>query len=117
MGSERDFAGAALTPGEEGTALKREDMAKLYDEVPVAVVGIVPCKVSIENGPIRPGDLLVTSSTPGHAMSDANPPVGTVVGNALEAFDGSTGRAGTPSRLARLPGSAQNRRVPGGTGA
>jgi hypothetical protein len=37
-------------------------------EVPVAVLGIVPVKVSAENGPIQPGDLLTTSSTPGHAM-------------------------------------------------
>jgi hypothetical protein len=34
------------------------------DEVPLAAGGIVPCKVSAENGPIQPGDLLVTSSTP-----------------------------------------------------
>jgi hypothetical protein len=38
------------------------------DEVPVAVVGIVPVKVTDENGPIQPGDLLTTSSTAGHAM-------------------------------------------------
>jgi hypothetical protein len=37
-------------------------------EVPVAVLGIVPVKVTDENGPIQPGDLLTTSSTPGHAM-------------------------------------------------
>jgi hypothetical protein len=38
------------------------------DEVPVAVLGIVPVKVTDENGPIQPGDLLTTSSTPGRAM-------------------------------------------------
>jgi hypothetical protein len=38
------------------------------DEVPVAVVGIVPVKVTDENGPIQPGDLLTTSSTAGYAM-------------------------------------------------
>ena len=38
------------------------------DEVPVAVLGIVPVKVTDENGPIQPGDLLTTSSTAGHAM-------------------------------------------------
>lgn len=38
------------------------------DEVPLAMVGIVPCKVTSENGSIRPGDLLVSSSIPGHAM-------------------------------------------------
>ena len=37
-------------------------------DVPVAIAGIVPVKVSAENGPISPGDLLTTSATPGHAM-------------------------------------------------
>ena len=34
----------------------------------LALTGIVPVKVTNEGGPIRPGDLLVSSSTPGHAM-------------------------------------------------
>jgi hypothetical protein len=34
----------------------------------LALSGRVPVKVTEENGPIRPGDLLTTSSTPGHAM-------------------------------------------------
>ena len=38
------------------------------DEVPVAVLGIVPVKVTDENGPVQPGDLLTTSSAAGHAM-------------------------------------------------
>jgi hypothetical protein len=38
------------------------------DDAPVAVLGVVPVKVSAENGAIQPGDLLTTSSTPGHAM-------------------------------------------------
>jgi hypothetical protein len=59
---------------------------------PLAVVGIVPVKASAENGSIVPGDLLVSSSTPGHAMRpDANPPQGTVIGKALEGLEGGTG--------------------------
>jgi len=52
----------------------------------MAVVGIVPCKVSAENGPIHRGDLLVTSSRPGYAMkgTDRRRLVGAVVGKALE---------------------------------
>jgi hypothetical protein len=38
------------------------------DEIPVAVLGIVPVKVSAENGTIQPGDLLTTLPTLGHAM-------------------------------------------------
>ncbi|MCF8222747.1 MAG: hypothetical protein K9J25_06330 [Bacteroidales bacterium] len=34
----------------------------------LALAGRVPCKVTDENGPIKPGDLLTSSSTPGHAM-------------------------------------------------
>jgi len=56
------------------------------NEIPLAIVGIVPCKVSAENGSIMPGDLLVTSSTPGHAMkgTDRSRMLGAVVGKALE---------------------------------
>jgi hypothetical protein len=61
--------------------------------VPIAILGVVSCKVSAENGPIRPGDLLVTSSTPGHAMradrESAQP--GTILGKALESLDAGTG--------------------------
>lgn len=89
LGSERPWEREA-DPGtpefaaREPLALKRADMAGLFDEVPVAVVGIVPCKVSTENGAILPGDLLVTSSLPGHAMRDQDPRPGTIVGKALE---------------------------------
>lgn len=62
-------------------------------EVPMAVVGIVPCKVSDENGPILAGDLLVTSSIPGFAMrgTDPNRLVGAVVGKALEPLQSGKG--------------------------
>jgi hypothetical protein len=59
--------------------------------VPVAILGVVACKVSAENGPIRPGDLLVTSATPGHAMrADDSAPRGTILGKALESLDSGT---------------------------
>jgi len=55
-------------------------------EVPLAVVGIVPVKVNAENGPVRPGDLLTSSSTSGQAMraSRERVAVGVVLGKALE---------------------------------
>lgn len=34
----------------------------------LALTGRVPCKVTDENGPIQPGDMVTTSSTAGHAM-------------------------------------------------
>jgi len=62
------------------------------DDLPVAVVGIVPTKVSTENGPIRVGDPLTTSATPGYAMKASAERVGrveiyqtgTILGKALE---------------------------------
>jgi hypothetical protein len=68
-----------------GSTRKVDDVAPT-DEVPLGVVGIVPCKVTAENGSIRVGDLLVTSSTPGHAMkgTDRSRMLGAVVGKALE---------------------------------
>jgi hypothetical protein len=69
------------------------DEALPNNEVPLAVVGIVPCKVTAENGPIAPGDLLVTSSTPGHAMkgTDRSRMLGAVVGKALEPLQKGSG--------------------------
>jgi hypothetical protein len=79
-------------PGMLGSTRKVED-APAMDEIPLAVVGIVPCKVSAENGAIHPGDLLVTSSLPGHAMkgTDRSKMLGAVVGKALEPLEGETG--------------------------
>ncbi len=57
--------------------------------VPLGVVGVIPTKVSAENGAIRRGDLLVTAATPGHAMkAGATPAMGTVLGKALQDFAG-----------------------------
>jgi hypothetical protein len=58
--------------------------------VPVGVIGVIPTKVSAENGPIRRGDLLVTGSRPGHAMR-ADPEqlgFGMVLGKALGEWTG-----------------------------
>ncbi|MDH3786871.1 MAG: hypothetical protein OEV00_16285, partial [Acidobacteriota bacterium] len=60
-------------------------------EASVAVSGIVLCKVDAAWGVIRPGDLLTTSPTPGHAMRAENPVVGSVLGKALEPLDIGTG--------------------------
>jgi len=63
----------------------------LAGDVPVALVGIVPTRVSAENGPVQVGDLLTTSDTPGYAMK-AKPvvvngvavyPSGTILGKAM----------------------------------
>ncbi|MGH1366460.1 MAG: hypothetical protein ACRBF0_23060 [Calditrichia bacterium] len=88
VGSEREWE---ETVGNEVHTYDIVDMAVKFNEIPMAIIGIVPCKVSTENGAIYPGDLLVTSSTPGHAMRDDKPQNGTVLGKALEAFSSGSG--------------------------
>jgi len=62
-------------------------------EIPMAMVGIVPTKVSAENGPIQRGDLLVSSSTPGYAMkgTDRSRMLGAVLGKAMGNLDSGAG--------------------------
>jgi len=59
----------------------------------VALTGIVPCKVSAENGPIKRADLLTTSNTPGHAMkvTDRSSAIGAILGKALGSLESGTG--------------------------
>jgi hypothetical protein len=77
---------------EPGVLAGAPDTNEALGGVPVAVVGIVPCKVSTENGAIQRGDLLVTSSTPGYAMkAGANPPQGTVLGKAMQSLEQDLG--------------------------
>ena len=79
-------------PGVLATPHKMDAPASV-GEIPLAIVGIVPCKVSAENGSIQRGDLLVASSTPGYAMkgTDRNRMLGAVVGKAMEPLDKGTG--------------------------
>lgn len=55
--------------------------------VPVALQGKVPCKVA---GTIRKGDLMISGGF-GYAISGMNPVIGTVIGKAIEDFDGEYG--------------------------
>ena len=79
-------------PGFVGRLQPANDPASA-NEVPMAMVGRVPTKVSAENGPIHVGDLLVTSSTMGYAMkgTDRSQMLGAVVGKALSSLDSGTG--------------------------
>jgi len=43
-------------------------------------------------GPVKVGDLLVSSDIPGHAKASENPKTGTVIGKAAENFDGNKGK-------------------------
>ena len=51
--------------------------------IPVAIMGIVPVKVTAANGPIHRGDLLTSSNIPGYAMLATNPLFGAILGKAM----------------------------------
>jgi hypothetical protein len=80
----------ATRPGAIG---RRQTLPESADEVPMAMVGIVPTKVTTENGPIRRGDLLVSSSKMGYAMkgTDRSRMLGAVLGKAMGSLDAGTG--------------------------
>ncbi|MFH1413327.1 MAG: hypothetical protein ABIG56_00555, partial [Candidatus Omnitrophota bacterium] len=63
------------------------------EHLPIALIGRVEAKVSAENGPIRVGDLLTTSATPGHLMkcNDRSKCAGAIAGKALESLNEGKG--------------------------
>jgi len=63
------------------------------DRMPLALTGKVYCKVDAGYGPIKAGDLLTTSPTPGHAMraSDPGKSAGAILGKALRPLGGDRG--------------------------
>jgi hypothetical protein len=84
------YAQAAMVIGGFGGP---EQMTQAPDRRPIALVGRVKIKVCSEAGPIRVGDLLTSSSRPGHAMRCADPAAhpGAIAGKALEPFSGDAG--------------------------
>jgi len=71
------------------------------DSYPIALVGRVPVKVSTENGQIKAGDYLTSSSIPGYAMKATM--AGRVLGKALEPFDFAQGKDCPAFGLGNLP--------------
>lgn len=63
-------------------------------EHPVALTGRVYCWVDADaNGPVNPGDMLTTSSTPGHAMrvTDRDRAFGATIGKAMTSLESGRG--------------------------
>jgi len=58
----------------------------------ISILGRVKIKVTTENGPIRPGDLLTTSSKPGYAMKSTKKEVGTIIGKSLQNLQTGIGK-------------------------
>lgn len=78
-----------------GFVLNSDPAEKSGKKYPLALAGRVPCKVSDENGAIKRGDLLCSSSKPGYAMK-ASPKIingipfydpGTIIGKALGSLE------------------------------
>ena len=78
-------AGVVSGAGTYKPALVLDRRADGTHRQPVALLGKVFCKVDATFGPIRLGDLLTSSPTPGHAMraADASKAFGAVLGKAL----------------------------------
>jgi len=73
-----------------GVLLTEENIdTDISNKVPMGVVGVIPTKVCLEGGPIKRGDLLVTSSTAGVAMKADHDKVkiGQVLGKALQEYN------------------------------
>jgi hypothetical protein len=74
-----------------GIILGRAQLDK--NRLPVAMVGTAYCKVDAQFGRIDAGDLLTTSSTPGHAMKASDPAraFGAVIGKAMQPLEEGQG--------------------------
>ncbi len=87
---------AALLEGqrEERLVSRRAVIPRLPGRPFLALMGRVYVKATAENGPIRPGDLLVSASLPGYAMRCSEPSrcEGAILGKALEPLEAGTGR-------------------------
>ncbi len=85
---------AARASGDGGTVEHvRARLREQFEEwfAPVAMSGIVRCKVDAGYGAVAVGDLLTTSPTPGHAMRAEAATPGTILGKALQSLDHGTG--------------------------
>jgi hypothetical protein len=65
---------------------RQQSLDKSGERVPIALLGRTYCKVDAGSSPIEVGDLLTTSSIPGHAMKAVDPlkAFGAVIGKALQ---------------------------------
>lgn len=78
-----------VTPG----MLMGQAGSKANGKHPVALTGRVYCWADASTGAIRPGDLLTTSATPGHAMrvTDYTRAQGAIIGKAMTSLSGGKG--------------------------
>jgi hypothetical protein len=84
---------AGIYSTKPGVLGSKHDLEFATEEIPLAMVGIVPCHVTAENGPIHRGDILVTSRRPGYAMlgTDRQNLIGATIGKALQDLESGSG--------------------------
>lgn len=83
---DKKVAGVVSGAGDYRHSILLDNQPQSEGRVPVALVGKVFCKVDAKYSPIKVGDLLTTSPTPGHAMkaTDRARAFGAVIGKALK---------------------------------
>jgi|GEM_PF-4702355 len=91
-----DKTNAAAVMGVHSTRpsyLGNSRMRNTNGYVPLALVGIVPVKATAADSPIKPGDLLVASATPGHARACRSDEqcTGRSIGKAMQPLAEGTG--------------------------
>jgi hypothetical protein len=90
---DKRVAGVISGAGNFRPAITLDRGPSRSSRLPVALVGKAYCKVDADASPIAVGDLLTTSSIPGHAMKaeDAVKSFGAVIGKALRPLNAGQG--------------------------
>ncbi|HXW11745.1 MAG TPA: hypothetical protein VD694_03210 [Nitrososphaeraceae archaeon] len=97
---DRRVAGVISGGGNLKPGIVLDKKKSKSSRAPLAMLGKVYCKVDADQSPIKIGDMLTTSKTPGHAMKAVNrsQAFGAVVGKALMSL--STGKGIIPILIA-----------------
>jgi hypothetical protein len=88
--SRREYDRTAIGVVSGNPAVIINNSGKEQKVYPVALAGTVLCKIDARKTPVRPGDPIVTSDTPGSGMSgtiDAFDKIGTIIGKALDSLE------------------------------
>ena len=90
---DKRVAGVVSGAGEYRPAIVLDKRTSDRERTTVALIGKVCCKVDADYAPIKVGDLLTASPTPGHAMKASDPyrAFGAVIGKALASFQSGRG--------------------------
>jgi hypothetical protein len=87
------IAGVVSGAGNLRPAILLNRINSKQHRMPIALIGKAFCKVDATLAPIKPGDLLTTASTPGHAMkaTDHTRAIGAILGKALDGLENGQG--------------------------